>query len=517
MFIVLILIAGVVAGGAIGFIARQQMTKGKIGNAEGQADALLKSAQEKQKMLELQAKEQAIKILEDAKHQETERLSKLTQTESRLEKREASIESKLESLEKERTRYEAAQKQLEEAKAGLQEQQQKALSEIDKIKEQQMERLEKIASIPKSRAEELVMELTEQRMKDRVVKEINKYEQQLKLDKERLAKRIIAMSIWRLASEVTTEHSTSTIQLPNEEMKGRIIGREGRNIKTLENLTGVELLVDETPNAIVISGFNAIRRYVAKLTIENLIADGRIHPGHIEESVEKAKRDVQKKIKEAGQAALVEVGLQHQHPQLAEVAGRLLFRTSYGQNQLKHAVEVSTIAGLIATELGADVKVAKAAGFLHDIGKAIDHDVPGTHIEIGDKLLKKFGFSEAVIRAAETHHETVDFEAPEDWIVAAADAISAARPGARRNTVQEYVKRVQELENIVKSFEGVASVFAIEAGRELRVMVEPEKIDDLKAKKLAHAISDKIEQEMTYPGEIKIAVIRETRAVDYAR
>jgi ribonuclease Y len=517
MFIVFILIAGIVAGGAIGFVVRQQMTKGKVGNAEGQANTLIKQAQEKQKMLELEAKERSLKIIEDAKRQEQALINKIAQTESRVEKREASIESKLESLEKERERYQAGQKELEESREKLRGEQEKALAEIDKLKQQQMERLEKIASIPQSRAETLVMELTEQRMKDRVMKEIKKYEEQLKLDKERLAKRIIAMSIWRLASEVTTEHSTSTIQLPNEEMKGRIIGRDGRNIKTLENLTGVELLVDETPNAIVISGFNAIRRYVAKLTIENLIADGRIHPGHIEESVEKAKRDVQKKIKEAGQAALVEVGLQHQHPQLAEVAGRLLFRTSYGQNQLKHAVEVSTISGLIATELGADVKVAKAAGFLHDIGKAIDHDVPGTHIEIGDKLLKKFGFSEAVIRAAETHHETVDFEAPEDWIVAAADAISAARPGARRNTVQEYVKRVQELENIVKSFEGVASVFAIEAGRELRVMVEPEKIDDLKAKKLAHAISDKIEQEMTYPGEIKIAVIRETRAVDYAR
>jgi ribonuclease Y len=513
---ILLAVVGVAAGVGIGYALRKQ-TAGRSGGAEAEAQQALKRAQELEKKSMLEAKEKALHIIEEAKREEQSRRDALHRSESKIEAREQTIESKLANLERERERYVAAQHEVEQAKLKLRADQEKALLEIDKIKQQQMERLEKISTLPRDRAEQLVMELTEQRMKDRVTQAIRRSENFYQQEKDRLAKRIIAMSIWRLASEVTTEHATSTIQLPNEDMKGRIIGREGRNIKHLEALTGVEFLLDESPNAIVISCFSALRRYVAKLAIEELIADGRIHPGHIEESVKKAKKNVEKKIKEAGQAALEQVGLQHQHPQLAEVAGRLLFRTSYGQNQLKHAVEVSTLAGLMATELGADVKVCKAAGFLHDIGKAIDHDVQGTHIEIGEKLLRKFGFSEAVVRAAETHHEDVDFETPEDWIVAAADAISAARPGARRNTTQEYIKRVNELENLAKSFEGVENVFAIEAGREIRVLVRPEVIDDLKAKKLAHAIADRVESELTYPGEIKVSVIRETRAVDFAR
>lgn len=514
---VLLAIGGLVVGLGGGYLLRQQMAGNKASSAEARAEQLLKRAQEKEKTLLLEAKERALKVVDEAKSEEKTRRDNLVRLEERIEKRESSIESKLEQLERERSEYQARQKELEETKAKLIAGQEERLKKVDEIKQQQLERLEKIASLPKERAEQLVLELTEQRMKDRVLALIKRSEAYYEAERERMAKKIISTAIWRLASEVSTEHSTSTIQLPNEEMKGRIIGREGRNIKTIERLTGVELLVDETPNAIVISGFNAIRRYVAKLTIEKLIADGRIHPGHIEESVERSKQQVEKKIKEAGEAALREVGLQHQHPKLAEVAGRLLFRTSYGQNQLKHAVEVSTLAGLMAAEIGADVKVAKAAGFLHDIGKAIDHDVPGSHIEIGEQLMKKFGFSEEVIRAASTHEEQGEFQAPEEFIVAAADAISAARPGARRNTYEEYVKRVTELEKIAKSFEGVDNVFAIEAGREVRVLVQPELIDDLKAKKLAHAISDKIEKELTYPGEIKVAVIRETRQVAFAR
>ncbi len=514
---IILAIAGLAVGAGAGYLVRQNMAKGKVDSAEGKANALLKEAKEKERQMLIAAKEQAVKISEDAKREEKANRDKIVQMEERLEKREHSLEQKLDSLEKERQQAAQIKKELEETKQKMEEAQKVELDKINEIKKDQLARLEKIASLPKERAEGLVLELTEQNMKDRVLKEIKKYEDHIKAEKDRLAKRAISMAIWRLAGEVTTEHSSSTIQLPSEEMKGRIIGREGRNIKSLEQLTGVELLVDETPNAIVISGFNAIRRYVAKLAIEKLIQDGRIHPGHIEEAVKHAKANVEKKIKEAGQAALVDVGLGNQHPKLAEVAGRLLFRTSYGQNQLKHAVEVSHLAGLMATEVGADVKVAKAAGFLHDIGKAIDHEVEGTHTDIGTQLMKKFGFSEAVINAAETHHENVEFAAPEDFIVAAADAISAARPGARRNTNEEFVKRVTELENIAKSFEGVDSAFAIEAGREIRIMVQPDKIDDLKAKKLANAISDKIEQDLTYPGEIKVSVIRETRATAHAR
>jgi len=496
---------------------RQQVAAGRAGQAEGQAKKLLTQAREQEKKIAMEARENAIKLVEEAKKEEKNRRDKIVALEERIAQRENSLESKLEGIEKQRLEYREGQKQLEDKRQELLARQEKAMHEIEAVKQKQMERLEKIGALPKDRAEQLVLELTEQRMKDRVLTEMKKYEEKLEADKENLAKRIISMTIWRMASEVTTEHSTSVIQLPSEEMKGRIIGREGRNVKALERLTGVEFLLDEKPDAIVVSGFSTIRRYIAKLAVEKLVADGRIHPGHIEQAVEQAKKDVEKKIKEAGMAALEKVGLQHQHPKLAEVAGRLLFRTSYGQNQLKHAVEVATLASLMAEELGADVKVVRAAGFLHDIGKAIDHDVPGSHVKIGEQLMRKFGFPEAVIRAAETHHEEVDFETPEDWIVAAADAISAARPGARRNTQQEFFKRVESLEKVAKSFEGVAKVFAIEAGREVRVMVEPQVIDDLKAKKLAHAIAEKIEQELTYPGEVKVSVIRETRATDVAR
>ncbi|MDP2587625.1 MAG: ribonuclease Y [bacterium] len=504
-------------GAGVGYVVRQQVAGKKTQGAEQQAAKLIEQSKAKEQELILQAKERALKVIEEAKRDEQGRRDKITQLEERLEKRESALEQKLEMIDKERQTMQAQRQQLEQTQEKLQGEQKEKLSKIDEIKMQQLERLEKIASLPKERAEQLVLELTEQKMKDRVAGAIKRSETYMEQEKDRLAKRIIAMAIWRMASEVTTEHSTSTIQLPSEDMKGRIIGREGRNIKHIENLTGVELLVDETPNAIVISGFSSIRRYVAKLAVEKLMADGRIHPGHIEDAVKGAKRDVEKKIKEAGHAALVEVGMQHSHPKLAEVAGRLLFRTSYGQNQLKHAVEVSHLARMMAAELGADVKVCAQAGFLHDIGKAIDHEVQGTHIEIGNQLMQKFGFSEQVIAAAGTHDKDHEMKTPEEWIVAAADAISAARPGARRNTVSEYIKRVSELEKIAAAFEGVETVFAIEAGREVRVIVKPELIDDLKAKKLAHAISDRIEQELTYPGEIRVSVIRETRAIDYAR
>jgi len=514
---ILIGVIALAVGVGAGFVVRQQMSGKKASGAEQQANKMLEQAKSKEHEMLLKAKEQSLKVLEDAKREERSIREKVIQLEQRLEKREESLEQKIEAAEAERQDLMTKKKQLQEVQDKLLGEQQAALAKVDAVKAQQLERLEKIASLPKERAEQLVLELTEQRMKDRVMGAIKRAENYYELEKEKMAKRIIAMAIWRMASEVTTEHSTSTIQLPSEDMKGRIIGREGRNIKHLESLTGVELLVDETPNAIVVSGFSAIRRYVAKLTIERLMADGRIHPGHIEDAVKQAKRDVQKRINEAGQAALTEVGMQHVHPKLAEVAGRLLFRTSYGQNQLKHAVEVAHLARLMATELGADVKVCTQAGFLHDIGKAIDHEVPGTHIEIGKQLMQKFGFNEATIAAAGTHDKDHEMKTPEEWIVAAADAISAARPGARRNTTEEYIKRVKELEKIAAAFEGVDQVYAIEAGREVRVMVKPELIDDLKAKKLAQAISDRIEQELTYPGEIKISVIRETRAIDYAR
>jgi ribonuclease Y len=327
----------------------------------------------------------------------------------------------------------------------------------------------------------------------------------------------MTLALQRYAGSHAAETTTSTVSIPSDELKGRIIGREGRNIKTLERLTGIEIIVDDTPEAIVISGFNPVRREIARMAIEKLIEDGRIHPTRIEEAINFAKTEVNNKIKEAGEAAAYDVGVAGLDPKLVQLLGRLRFRTSYGQNVLLHSLEVAHLAGALAAELGADVAVAKKAGLLHDIGKAIDHEVQGTHIEIGINILQKFGVSEEIISAMKSHHEDYPFESNEAMIVAAADALSASRPGARKDTLEDYLKRLTELENVATSFEGVDKSYAIQAGREIRIFVKPDQIDDLGAIKLARSVADKIEQELKYPGEIKVNVLRETRAVEVAR
>jgi len=377
--------------------------------------------------------------------------------------------------------------------------------------------LERVAGLSREDAKKVLLQLAEEQNKDLLARQIKKMEQFGKEELEKKAKNIMTIALQRYAGSHAMETTTSTVALPSDEIKGRIIGREGRNIKTLERLTGIEVIVDDTPEAIVISGFNPVRREIARIAIEKLIEDGRIHPTRIEEAINFAKAEVNNKIKEAGEAAAYDVGIAGLDPKLIQLLGRLRFRTSYGQNVLLHSLEVAHLAGALAGELGADVGIAKKAGLLHDIGKAIDHEVQGTHIEIGINILKKFGIDQAVIDAMKSHHEDFPFESNESMIIAAADALSASRPGARKDTLEDYLKRLTDLENVAGSFTGVEKTYAIQAGREIRVFVRPEEIDDLAAVKLARGIADKIEQELKYPGEIKVNVLRETRAVEVAR
>ena len=377
--------------------------------------------------------------------------------------------------------------------------------------------MEKIAGFSKEDAKKVLLQLTEEENRDIIAKKIKDMEATGQEELNKKAKDIMTSAIQKYAGSHSAEVTTSTVSIPSDEVKGRIIGREGRNIKALERLTGIEIIVDDTPEAIVISGFDPIRREIAKIAIEKLVGDGRIHPTKIEEAVEYAKQEINNKIREAGEAAVYDVGIAGLEPRLVQILGRLRYRTSYGQNALLHSLEVAHLSGALASELGADVAIAKKAGLLHDIGKAIDHEVEGTHVEIGIKILQKFNIGKEIIDAMKPHHEDYPFETPESMIIAAADAISASRPGARKDTLENYLKRLGELEDVVNSFEEVEKSYAIQAGREIRVFVKPDKTDDLGAIKLARAIADKIEKELKYPGEIKVNVIRETRALEVAR
>ncbi|MFZ5982554.1 MAG: ribonuclease Y, partial [Patescibacteria group bacterium] len=382
---------------------------------------------------------------------------------------------------------------------------------------QELKRLEKIAGLSKEDAKKILLQLTEESYRDLLAKKIKDLETKNHEELEKKAKDIMTASIQKYAGSHAADVTTSTVSIPSDEVKGRIIGREGRNIKALERLTGIEIIVDDTPEAIVISGFDPVRREIARIALEKLVGDGRIHPTKIEEAVEFAKQEINNKIREAGEAAAYDVGIAGLDPKLVHILGRLRYRTSYGQNALLHSLEVAHLSGALAAELGLDVNLAKKAGLLHDIGKAVDHEVQGTHIEIGIKILQKFNVDKAIISAMKSHHEDYPFETPESMLIAAADAISASRPGARKDTLENYLKRLGELEAVANSFEEVEKTYAIQAGREIRVFVRPDKVDDLGAIKLARSIADKIEQELKYPGEIKVNVIRETRAMEVAR
>jgi ribonuclease Y len=504
-----LLALGIIAlgiGSVLGYFARQTIAKKQLTTAEGKIAKMLEETEKKVQETTLEAKNKAVAILEEARIKEKEREDQLLHAERRLEKREESADRKMEELERGR---EILEKKAEEIRS--------IRRETEEARKKELKRLEKIAGLSKDQAKKILLQLTEEENRDLLAKKISKLEKENAEELEKKAKNIITGVIQKYSGSHAAEITTSTLDLPSDDVKGRIIGREGRNIKALEKLTGVEIIVDDTPEAVVISGFDPIRREIAKISLEKLIGDGRIHPTRIEEAVEFAKKELDNKIKEAGEAAVYDVGIAGLDPKIVYILGRLRYRTSYGQNVLIHSLEVAHLAGALAAELGADAALAKKAGLLHDIGKAVDHEIQGTHVDIGAKILEKFHLPQEIINAVKSHHEDYPFESQEAFIVAAADAISASRPGARKDTLENYLKRLEELEAVANSFAEVEKTYAIQAGREIRVFVRPEKIDDLGALKLARAIADKIEQDLKYPGEIKVNVLRETRAVEFAR
>ncbi|MFC1622940.1 ribonuclease Y [Patescibacteria group bacterium] len=493
-------------GVAGGYYLRQVIAKKQLTTAEGKISNLLEKAKKESQELVINAKNKAVNILEESKKKEKEKEDQLNKKEQRLEDRLNALDRKMEEIDN--------GKVLLEEKAG---QIKKLRQEAEDLKEEELKRLEKIAGFDKEQARKVLLQLTEEESKDVLLEKIKKLEKEGLDTLKKKALSLMTQVIQKYAGSHTAEITTTTVSIPSDEIKGRIIGREGRNIKALERQTGVEIIVDDTPEAVVISGFDPVRREVARIALEKLIEDGRIHPTRIDEAVIYAQKEVDNKIKEAGEAAVYDVGLAGLDPKLVHLIGRLRYRTSYGQNVLIHSIEVAHLSGALAAELGADVMVAKKAGILHDIGKAVDHEIQGTHVEIGIKILKKFNIDKKVVDAIKPHHEEYPFETAESFIVAGADAISAGRPGARKDTLEQYLKRLEELEGIAGSFEGVEKSFAIQAGREIRVFVNPEKIDDLGAVKLSKDIANKIEEELKYPGEIKVNVLREMRSVEFAR
>jgi len=494
-----------VLGFAVGYIARKQWAKNLQDSVEGKIKRMLADAKSKEKEILLEAQDLAIKVLDDAKVDAKQLRQETELAKRRLEKREALFDQKLMDLENKKQELVDKAERVNQVK-----------EEINRIKEEQFAKLEKIAGLTKAEAEKILLDNAEKAIADNLLHRIGKLEQEASEELEKKAKAVLSAVIERCASSHAQENTSSVVDLPTDEMKGRIIGREGRNIRTIEQLTGVEIIIDDTPQAITLSSFSPIRRQVAKIALEKLIFDGRIHPARIEETINEAKKEVATDIKKAGEAAVYEVGVAGLDPKLVQIIGRLKYRTSYGQNILNHSVEVANLSALLAEELGADVSVAKKAGLLHDIGKAVDHEVQGTHPEIGRDICKKFGLSEEIIKPVFEHH----LDKPstlEGVIVKVADAISGARPGARKDSYENYLQRLEELENIAKSFTGVEKSYAIQAGREVRVFVAPEEIDDLAAAKMAREIAEKIENELKYPGEIKVNVIREKRVTEYAR
>lgn len=497
---------GTLGGILVGYFARKVWASKQVEGAEAKLQKALEDAKQQEQELLYKAKEKALKVIDDAKREESERRKEMQHLQSRLEQRESTFDQKLMQLEKNQNSLQDKENHLDNIR-----------KELEQVREQQVAKLEKIAVLTKEEAKRVLLDATERDMKDELTDRIRKFQEQSSEELDKKAKELIGLAIQRVASPHTAETTTTIVQLPNEEMKGRIIGREGRNIKALELMTGVEIIVDETPESIVVSGFSPVRRQVAKRALDRLMSDGRIHPGRIEDMVEQAKKEIAQDMKKAGEEAAYEVGLAGMDPKLLQLLGRLKYRTSYGQNVLRHSVEVATLAGLLAEELNANVSVCKKGGLLHDIGKALDHDIQGTHPEIGyDILRRKFKMPEEIAYQCISHHEDQPATL-EGCIVKAADAISGSRPGARKDSIEEYIKRLEELEKVATSFEGVEKAYAIQAGREIRVFVTPEKIDDYAAIKLAREIANNIEKELQYPGEIKVTVIREKRVIEYAR
>ena len=488
----------------------KKVTEAKIGNAEEKAreiiDEAVKTAETKKREAMLEAKEESIRVKNDLDKEVKERRAEIQRSERRVVQKEENLDKKLESIERREAGFAAKEEEINKQKA-----------QVAKLNEERLQELERISGLTSEQAKEYLLKTVEEDVKLDTAKLIKEMEHRAKEEADKKAKEYVVTAIQKCAADHVAETTISVVQLPNDEMKGRIIGREGRNIRTLETLTGVDLIIDDTPEAVILSGFDPIRREVARIALEKLIVDGRIHPARIEEMVEKAQKEVETMIREEGEAATLEVGVHGIHPELVRLLGRMKFRTSYGQNALKHSIEVAQLSGLLAAEIGVDVRTAKRAGLLHDIGKSVDHDMEGSHIQIGVDLCRKYKESPIIINAVEAHHGDVEPESLIACIVQAADTISAARPGARRETLETYSNRLKQLEDISNGFKGVEKSFAIQAGREIRVMVVPEQVSYADMVLMARDISKKIEAEMEYPGQIKVNVIRESRVTDYAK
>ncbi len=507
--LVLIVVASVVAF-KMGDAARKKKDEAVIGSAEAEAkrivEAAKKEGESKKKEAILEAKEENHKLRQELDKEIKDRRNEITRQERRIQQKEENLDKKTEVLEEKEEALNKKDKDLDVLR-----------EEIQQIKQKELGILEQLSGLSQEEAKQILLEKLEEEVRHEAAIMVKEIETQAKENAEKTAKNIIAGAIQKCAADHVAEATVSVVNLPNEEMKGRIIGREGRNIRTLETLTGIDLIIDDTPEAVILSGFDPVRREIARLSLEKLIVDGRIHPARIEETYEKAKKEVEAQIKQEGENATFETGVHGLHPEIIKLLGKLRYRTSYGQNVLKHSIEVSHVAGIIAGELGADITMAKRAGLLHDLGKAADHEMEGSHVTIGADLAKKYKESKDIVHAIMAHHGDVEATTMVAVIVQAADAISAARPGARRENIESYIKRLEKLEEIANSFEGVEKSFAIQAGREVRIMVSPENVKDESITLIARDIVKKIEEELEYPGQIKVNVIRETRAVEYAK
>lgn len=510
VLIIVAIAASLAVGVYLGIQRRKQVAEKAIGSAETEANRIvseaIKSAEAKKKEFLLEGKDELHRLRNENEKEISDRRKEVQRQERRIQQKEETLDRKMDNLEKKENNYQRKQKEVEQK-----------LQEVEQVKKSQFEMLERISGYTADQAKDYLLQQLDTELDHEKSVKILEYEEKLKEESDKRARNIISLAIQRLAADQVSDATVSVVSLPNDDMKGRIIGREGRNIRTIETLTGVDLIIDDTPEAITISSFEPVRREIARVALEKLISDGRIHPARIEETVEKARREVEATIKAEGERTVVELGVNNIHPELVKLLGRLKYRTSYGQNVLRHSIEVAYISGMIASELGLNPTVAKRAGLLHDIGKALDHEMEGSHIQLGVEVARKYKESDAVIHAIHAHHGDVEAKTVVACIVQAADAISAARPGARRENIENYIKRLQQLEEVGKSFPGVDSCFAIQAGREIRVMVKPEQINDDKMAPLAREISKKIEQELEYPGQIKVNIIRESRVSDYAK
>ncbi len=499
-------IVGLAIGALLGYAARRSATRDQEAAAEAEAARILTDAQTKEKELLLGAKEEAIQVRAQAEQELKVRRDEILRLEQRVATREETLDRKLEALERRETTY-----------AEREQQQETARQQIEELRKAKLAEVERVSGMTSAEARDLLLSELEQEIREEANRKARQIEAEVREDADRRSRGILATTMQRLTSDVVTETTVSVVPIPSDDMKGRIIGREGRNIRALEAATGVDLIIDDTPDAVTLSAFDPVRREIARVALTKLVLDGRIPPTRIEEVVDKARQEVEASIKTAGEQAAIEAGCPGLHPEILRTMGKLRYRTSYGQNQLKHAVESAFIAAMIGEEIGADVNVCRRGALLHDLGKAIDHEVEGTHAALGAELARRYNVSPSVVHCIEAHHEEIEVETTEAVVVQVADAISGSRPGARRETLELYIKRLEALESIANGFKGVEKSFAIQAGREIRIIVKPDEIDDLDSMRLARDVSKKIEESMEYPGQIKVTVVRETRATEYAR